>query len=258
VRWAATLGGALLLGASAHANLRAPVVVRESPSTALAAPDAGITVDGEALRFACSAVACDVTAEYDVVAEDAVRVRLDFVLPVEGPVTAVTNGASGAVTVVSAQPRRPSEARGLPRGEPAAPGLFRAGFESALRAGRNRVSVRYAQPLGAGEVGYGYGKKGRMVQRFRYELWPLREWSRGASFRLRLAVSMERPAPGWWQSRFGRVRSVTCLSSDPAAPQLAARREQRGEYLWYEAEIGPTIPDRITCYLGDVDLMPRY
>lgn len=252
----AAMGLALLLGPAASANLRAPVVVHEVPSAALAAVDPRLEVAGETLRFACAATSCDVTAEYEVASGSAVRVRLDFILPVETPVAATTNGERGEVSVVSAEPLRPREARGLTGGGTGA--LFRASFESALRPGPNRVTVTYRQPLGAEEVDYGYGKKGRMVHRFRYELWPLREWSRSEAFRIRLAVSMERPAPGWWKSRFGTVRSVTCISSDPGTPLPPARREQKGGELWYEVELGPAIPDRVTCYLGDEDLMPRY
>lgn len=249
----------LLLGSPASGNVRAPVVVPSSPSSALASPDPGLTVDGESLRFACGPASCDVTAQYEVTAAAAVRVHLEFILPVERPVTAVTNAEADSVTVVPAHPLRPAEARGLARGEQGGPALFRAGFESSLRAGPNTVTVRYTQPLGAEETDYGYGKKqGRMVQRFRYELWPLREWSRGPAFHVRLAVGIDRAAPGWWQRRFGKVKSVTCLSSDPAAPMLPGRREQRGGQLWYEAELGPSLPDRITCYLGDDDLMPRH
>ena len=97
-----------------------------------------------------------------------------------------------------------------------------------------------------------------MVQLFRYELWPLREWSRGDGFRIRLAVSTERPAPGLWQRWFGTSRSLTCISSDPAIPLPPGRKEQKGGELVYEVELGPSIPDRVTCYLGDEDLMPRY
>ena len=120
------------------------------------------------------------------------------------------------------------------------------------------MTVRYSQPLGAVEIDYGYFKKqGRMVQRFRYELWPLREWKRSPGFRVRLSVAIERPSPGWWKRRFGNPRSVTCLTSDASAPVPAGRLEQRGGQLWYEAELGPSIPDRITCFIGDEDLMPR-
>jgi hypothetical protein len=249
----------LLLGPPASANVRAPVVVPESPSSALVSPDPGLTVDAESLRFACGPASCDVTAQYEVTAAAAVRVRLEFILPVERPVTAVTNDDADAVTVVPAQPLRPAEARALSRGGQEMPVLYRAAFESSLRAGPNTLTIRYTQPLGAEETDYGYGRKqGRMVQRFRYELWPLREWSRSPGFRVRLAVGIDRAAPGWWQRRFGKVKSVTCLSSDPSAPMLSGRREQKGGQLWYEAELGPSLPDRITCYLGDDDLMPRH
>lgn len=255
---AAALCVALLLGSSASANLRAPVVVRESPSAALSAPGPRLKVERESLRFSCASASCDVTAEYEVAAEAATRVRLDFILPAESPVTAATNGETGAATVVPAQPLRPEEASVLPPVMPGAPALFRAGFESALRPGRNSVAVRYVQPLGAEEVGHGYGKKGRMVQLLRYELWPLREWRRSDGFRIHLAVSTERPAPGLWQRWFGTVRSLTCISSDPAIPLPEGRREQKGDELVYEVELGPAIPDRVTCYLGDEDLMPRH
>lgn len=249
----------LLLGSPASANLRAPVVVPESPSSALAAGGPGLTVDRESLRFVCGPTSCDVTATYEVTAAAAVRVRFDFVLPVESNVTAVTNAEAGAVTIVPARPLRPAEAAALSRDAQGAPRLFRAGFESSLRAGPNTLTVGYRQPLGAEETDYGRGKKrGRMVQRFRYELWPLGEWKRGEGFSVRLSIGIDRPAPGWWQLWFGAVKSIACVSSDPAVPLPPARREQRGGELWYEVELGPSLPDRITCYLGDDDLMPSH
>ena len=53
---------ALLLAPAANANLRAPVVVPGPPSTALAAADPRLVVDGERLRFACAATSCDASA----------------------------------------------------------------------------------------------------------------------------------------------------------------------------------------------------
>ena len=50
---------------------------------------------------------------------------------------------------------------------------------------------------------------------------------------------------------------MTCLSSDASAPVPPGRLEQRGGQLWYETGLGPSIPDRITCFIGDEDLMPR-
>ena len=93
--------------------------------------------------------------------------------------TATTNSDQDSVQVVPAAPLRPEEIRTLPPDTPQAPRLFRAGFQSSLIEGSNTVTVRYSQPLGAEEVDFGYFRKqGRKVQRFRYELWPLREWKR--------------------------------------------------------------------------------
>lgn len=255
---ATSLAAALLGGSSATANLRAPVVIPELPSSALAAPAASLNVEEEVLRFVCGADSCDVTAQYEVRSAAASRVQLEFILPTGGPVTATTNSGQDSVQVVPAAPLRAEELRTLPHSEARTSPLFRAGFQSALREGSNAIAVRYSQPLGADEVDYGYLKKhGRMVQRFRYELWPLREWKRSPGFRVKLSVAIERPAPGWWKRRLGNPRSVTCLTSDTTAPVPVGRLEQRGGQLWYEAELGPSIPDRITCFMGDEDLMPR-
>jgi hypothetical protein len=255
---AAGLLVALEVGHPASANLRAPVVIPESPSSALARPTLPLTVEAEVLTFLCGEATCLVTAKYEVASGSASRVQLEFILPAEGPVTATTNSGQDSVQVVPAAPLRPEEVRTLPPDEPQAPRLFRAGFQSSLVEGSNTVTVRYSQPLGAEEVDFGYFKKqGRKVQRFRYELWPLREWKRSPGFRVRLSVAVDRPSPGWWKRRFGNPRSVTCLSSDATAPVPEGRLEQRGGQLWYETEVGPAIPDRITCFTGDEDLVPR-
>ena len=255
----AVLALAALQALPAAANLRAPVVVPASPSFALATAGAGLTVERERLRFACGAASCEVTAEYEVTAAAAVTVGLSFVLPVDGPVTARTNARADAVTVAPAAPLSAEERKAAGRAGRNAPPLFRALFESTLEAGRNTLAVAYRQPLGAEETDYGYWKKtGRMVQSFGYEVWPLAEWPRSPAFRLSLAVSLERPAPGLLSRWFGSPRSIACLTSDPSAPVPPFRREQRGGELWYEAELGPSLPDRITCFLADEDLLPRY
>ncbi len=255
-----SLGAALavLVALPAAANLRAPRRVPEAPSTALAASATGLVVERERLTFLCGTEACAVTAEYDVSAAAPERVRLEMVLPGPGAVTARTNGEEGTVQVVPAEPLKAEELRGLPEAGPDEPALHRAAFEAPLRAGSNTVAVGYVQPLGGEEVGHSSVRSGRFVQRFRYELWPLREWMRKDGFRIRLAIGVERPAPSLWQRWFGHPRSVACLTNDPAAPTVEGRLEQKGDRLWLEAELGPSFPDRITCYVGDDDLMPRY
>ncbi len=252
------LSVAFVGGSSARANLRAPLVIPESPSSALSAPAFPLTVEGELLTFLCGADSCLVTARYEVRCAAASRVQLEFILPTQGAVTATTNSDPATVRVVPARPLRPGGGRTLPADTPRSSPLFRAGFESTLGEGSNTVTVRYSQPLGAVETDYGYLKKrGRMVQQFSYELWPLLEWKRSPGLRVKLSVAIERPSPGWWERRFGNPRSVTCLTSDASAPVPPGRLEQRGGQLWYEAELGPSIPERISCFLGDEDLMPR-
>lgn len=256
--WAVVVAAALVAGPPARANIRAPRIVPESPSAALSAPSVPLEVTSERLEFRCGADACLVTARYEVTAAAAVTADLDFVLPVGGPVTAATNDGEEPVQVVPAAPLRGGEAGSLPPPARDAPPLFRAGFRSRLREGRNTLTVRYSQPLGAEEADYGYGRAGWMVQKFRYELWPLREWTRGPAFRLQLSVTVDRPAPSWWARTFGHPRSIACLTSDPSMPAVAGRLQQRGGELRFEADLGPAFPDRFTCYIGDEDLMPRY
>lgn len=255
---AAALAAALVGTLPAVGNLRAPRRIPEAPSAALAAPGEGLTVEKERLDFLCGADACTVTAEYAVFAPRETRVLLEMILPVAGDVTATTNGAASSVRVVPATPLDEDEARNLPEPGPGVPPLYRAAFDSALREGRNTVAVRYSQPLGGEEVDYGRSRTGRMVRRFRYEAWPLREWSRSPGFRIELAIGVERPAPGLWARLFGHPLSVACLTSDPASPSVAGRLAQKGNRLWLEAELGPSFPDRLTCYIGDENLMPRY
>jgi hypothetical protein len=256
------IAAALLAPALAAANLRAPGHVPHSPSSALRAPAGGLTVAGEELTCAC-AERCAVTAVYAVTAAKEARLAFEFILPVKEQVAVRVGRAGAVVRVGPAEPLNEREAAGLAaagarsfRGDRVP--LYRARFEATLAAGANRIVVTYDQPLGAFERDHGYFKKGRWVQTFQYEVWPLKEWKLAPGFTAKVTVTMPRPAPGWWKRTFGKVRSIACHghAGGKDAPLAGARLTQRGRTLEYRADLGAaTLPDRLVCNLGDEDLI---
>jgi hypothetical protein len=253
---------ALLAPGLAAANLRAPGSVPHSPSSALYAPAGGLTVTGEELAFDCSE-RCAVTAAYAVTAAKEGRLAFEFILPVKEQVAVRVGPASAAVKVGPAEPLGEREAKGLAaagarsfRGDRVP--LYRARFEATLAAGANRIVVTYSQPLGAYERDYGYFKKGRWVQAFQYEVWPLKEWTLAPGFTAKVTVTMPRPAPGWWKRTFGQVRSIAChgMTGDKGASLAGARLTQKGRTLEYRVDLGAAaLPDRLACSMGDEDLI---
>jgi hypothetical protein len=247
----------------AAANLRAPGFVPHSPSSALYPPAGALTVTGEELVFDC-AQRCAVTATYAVTAAKEGRLAFEFILPVKEQVAVRVGPAGAAVQVGPAEPLSEREAHAMraarARGfrDDKVP-LYRARFEALLRAGANAILVTYSQPLGAYERDYGYFfKKGRWVQTFHYEVWPLKEWTLAPGFTAKLTVTMPRRAPSWWKRTFGKVRSIACrsLKDDSDTPLAGARLTQKGRRLEYRAEVSAAaLPDRLACSLGDEDLI---
>jgi hypothetical protein len=246
----------------AAANLRAPGSVPHAPSSALYAPAGGLTVTGEELSFDCGDTRCAVTAAYAVSAAKADRLAFEFILPVKEQVAVRVGPAGAAVKVGPAEPLNERETKALAaaarsfRNDRAS--LFRARFEATLAAGANRIVITYNQPLGAHERDYGYFKKGRWVQTFQYEVWPLKEWTLAPGFTAKLTVAMPRPAPSWWKRTFGTVRSIAChgATGEKSAPLPGARLTQRGKTLEYRVDLGAAaLPDRLGCSLGDEDLI---
>jgi hypothetical protein len=246
----------------ASANLRAPGSVPHSPSSALYVPAGGLTVTGEELTFDCDD-RCAVTAAYAVTAAKEGRLAFEFILPVKEQV-AVRVGPLGApVQVGPAEPLGERETKGMAAASARSyrndrTPLYRARFEATLVKGPNRIVVTYSQPLGAFERDYGYFKKGRWVQVFQYEVWPLKEWTVAPGFAAKLTVTMPRPAPGWWKRTFGKVRSIACHGStgDKGGPFAGARLTQKGRTLEYRVDLGAAaLPDRLGCNLGDEDLI---
>jgi hypothetical protein len=251
-----------LASGPAAANLRAPGFVPHSPSSALYAPAGGLTVTGEELSFDCTE-RCAVTAAYAVTAAKEGRLAFEFILPVKEQVAVRVGPAGAAVKVGPAEPLNQREAKAMDAANARSfrsdrTPLYRARFEATLVAGANRIVVTYSQPLGAYERDYGYFKKGRWVQTFQYEVWPLKEWALAPGFTASLTVTMPRPAPGWWKRTFGKVRSIACrsLKGDTSTPLVGARVTQRGRTLEYRANLAAAgLPDRLACSLGDEDLI---
>ena len=239
---------------SAAANLRAPRHLDQPPSSALAlAADAAasLVVTGETLDFSCE-TSCQVSAIYSVTATAAGEYAFSFVLPQSAAVTAQVNDAPS--TLATAEVARIDKLRHDGETEP-----VEARFRGALRAGANRIVVRYQQPLANHETDYGYFRKGRFIEFFRYELWPLKQWQRAPQFTLRLTVTLPRKPPGFWARHSGKYKIIKCVSvghiGEGNAP-IAGQLNQRESLLSYEATLHD-FPDRLECSIGDSDLLTR-
>ena len=258
---AATLALALALALAstdARANIRAPIVEPQPPSSAarpVAPPGDLLTVMGESLSFRCDENSCDVEARYRIAAREAVNTELVFVLPQASPL-AVHVGTQVATVDVSDAPEPAPEDEVL--FESLALGkrrlaIAQARFPAAFAAGENVVSVSYKQPLGRREYGHGYFSRGRFVGYFRYELWPLSEWKHAPGFRIDGEVVIQRPRPSWWRRLFSTPLSVGCRGAEPLN---RVALEQRGPELHLVFQIPDPIPRRLWCEIGDDDLVP--
>ncbi len=249
---------ALLVVPLAQANLRAPVEVHRSPSSTLYRPTAPLVVKQEDLRFVCTRASCAVSAVYYVKAGKAARVPLEFICPGKNTLTVKVGSsklapAKVSSTSLSAAERKKVEAAmgGFSRNRPA---LHKARFTADLRQGENRIQIRYAQKLSALERDYGYFKNGRYLHRLQYELWPLKGWKLDPGFKLHLTVKLERKAPSWFSRTFGTVTSMACAKQGKGVA-ITVKPRQQGKYLVLAARLGKDFPDRLTCRMGDKDLL---
>jgi hypothetical protein len=259
-RWI-IVGAALACAAApAYANIRAPIIDPQPPSSAaraLAGPNEQLAVLHESLTFHCSDAACDVEARYRIRALAPLTAELAFVSPQPAPLS-VRVGSVATVVDVSTSAPEPvtedaigAETTVLQERHLAA---VQARFTAAFAAGENDLTVSYRQPLGRREYGHGYLRKGRFVGFFRYELWPLQEWRRAAGFRVDGEVVIHRPPPSWWQRIFSTPRAVGCVGSE-LLQNLALI--QRGDDLHLTFQVTDPIPRRLWCEIGDEDLVPR-
>jgi hypothetical protein len=252
-----------------RANIRAPIVFPRPPSSAVqplqegdgagARPAADLEVLGETLTFRCGAFACDVEARYRIAARRGATVPLAFVLPSATPVAVKVGAAAAPVSVVAAPPEalgdRDVNSLELHALENQNLQVLQARFTATFVPGENVVDVTYQQQLGQREYGHSYFSKGRFVDFFRYELWPLREWRHAPGFRVDGDVMITRPHTSWWGRLFSKSRSLGCAGN---SEELAWRAlQERGDELHFLFRFGDPIPRRLWCEIGDEDLVPK-
>jgi hypothetical protein len=264
---AAALLAAVAAGAgvpAARANMRAPRVEPQPPSSAarpLSGAGDSLSVLDETLVFRCAETACEVEARYRIQAREAVTAELAFVSPQPAPLTVRVGGATTAAVGVKvdigsaaepvAQDEIQAETSILENRHLAA---VQVKFSAAFVAGENLVQVSYRQPLGRREYDHGYFSKGRLVDFFRYELWPLSDWKHAPGFHIDGQVVIHRPKPSWLRRIFSTPRSVGCRSSEHF---LDSTLEQQGTDLRLGFHLGDPIPRRLWCEIGDQDLVSR-
>lgn len=220
--------------------------------------DADPEVLDEVLTVRCQLATCDVEARYRIRSRQPALLALAFVLPSATPV-AVKVGATKALVDVEAAPpealraddldpleRRSIERQGL--------SVEQARFSAPVVAGENTLVVSYRQPLGRQEYGHSYFSKGRFVELFRYELWPLSEWKHAPGFRVEGQVVIHRPAPSWWARTFSTSRTVGCRGSEAIS---RAAPEQQGDDLRLVFHLVDPIPPRLWCEIADEDLVSK-
>jgi hypothetical protein len=153
----------LFFAPRAHANARAPIWINAAPSGALRGAGEGLVVQGETLALLCGLEMCDVTATYDIEAAASGSTAFDFILPVPRPVEASISGKGEALQAAMSQALSESEVEAMGVSKawnmyryPRRRDLYRARFNASIGEGRNRIVVRYRQPLSAGEILYGW------------------------------------------------------------------------------------------------------
>ena len=244
---------------TARANIRAPVIEPKPASSAarpLVPPGDLLSVLGESLTFRCAESGCDVEARYRIQARAPLTTQLAFVVPQAVPLSVRVGDAPAAVDVgaAAADPVNEDEIRSATAIlESQHLAAVQARFSAAFTAGENVVSVSYRQPLGRREYAHGYFRRGRFVEFFRYELWPLWEWKHASGFRVDGEVVIQRPPPSWWQRLFSSPRSAGCRGAEPLGN---VRLQQRGAELHLAFQIPDPIPRRLWCEIGDEDLVP--
>lgn len=244
------------------ANLRAPLRVVESPSSALYTPGGAVEVVAEALAFRCDANACRVEATYDLRAAEAAAVTLTFISPVAGPVAVELLAPGGEAVSILAQAHLAEslDAReqaimegGAWRDVP----VYRASFDAPLPAGPSQIAVSYQQELTLEERGHSYFSDGDLLYLVEYHLWPIKEWRADPELAVELEISIPREAPGMWARLWRSFASIGCAALD-GDPSISSRRVQVGDRLEYHATVPKErLPDVLRCVIGPAEWAER-
>ncbi len=266
-RSAASLAVAVLATAAlpASANMRAPKVRPEPPSSALHRAGGDLVALGERLALDCTVEECRIEAVYRVRAAAAASYAFEFILPARVAVTVQAGGETLPVDLAAAEPDAlhapPLTSEFGIALRPPAGTLYAARFTARLPAGESTIVVRYAQRTTAWEAKYGYFTKSRFLHALQYELWPLAEWPLAPDFALDLDVRLARPAPGLWTRLFGTPLALGCSVYETVegrpARRTAGPARQDGDRVVVTARLAAPVPERLMCHIGDQDLLPE-
>jgi hypothetical protein len=246
------LPGLLLAAAQlGHANARAPLeLARHGSEAATGTSVPGVVVVSEALDLSCSGESCRVTASYTFISERAAETQVRFVLPEREPLTVRVNDRETSVDVNALEPTLPPSSFGGLEREPRQ--RWQAELSANLAPGINLMVARYEQPLGLIETSSGYFRSSKFAQVFRYELWPLKEWTLADTFSLRIALTVPRE-PSFWDRLSEPAAVATCsglpLDRGPSR-SLALRRSLSEVEDRYAIDLDRRFPDTLECRIA--------
>lgn len=240
----------LMSAMPAHANLRAPIILGESPSTALYKPGApDLVVTGETLSFFCGSDQCDVNAVYTIKAKTSRDVLLSFVLPGPATVQATANNTKPqSISSVAAKDplnkmRRASYESWLDPSH-----IHEAQWTASLVQGINTVAISYSQKLTREERNHSYDHEGEMVGIMKYEVWPIKEWTRSDEFAIHFSFSSTDSHVCYAYTKNGDRRDVIKLTNPLDKDGLGML-----DMKLYTKE---TLPDQLECEIGKKKNLP--
>jgi len=227
------------------ANMRAPIDAPTHGSQPLGPPLSGVVVQSEQLEFDCADRFCRVKATYAFTSEGAANAKLRFVLPSSTPVQVKVNRVSVPAWLETLPPSVPmSDSGSVLELQPS----FEAVFDAHIAPGRNRIEVSYDQPLGLREKQRGYFTESSYAFTFRYELWPLKEWTRAEKFLLSTTITVprEKKALDFMLSPDPRVKCVGASRDRRSRSPVRFRRALEDESDTYAVKLR-NFPDTLEC-----------
>lgn len=241
---------ASLTGAGAQANIRGPQNVFRPPSFSLSPlksqPQSGLVVQSETLDVECDYNACKVHAVYHITAKERADLAFAFILPSRTPVQArVANSfVTSTLTPVENNTLPP-----VPDAQKYYEPLYQANFEGTLYPGNNTIDVSYLQPLTILEMEYGYFTDSRFLEKFRYQMGPLKEWTLAKDFTMAVKVSTLRKRPERDDWSLVKTRSIDCGGGDKQ------HIEKEGDRLVLTIHYDQHFPTTFSCWIGDSDFL---